>query len=131
MRGGANFFENVGMRVSGAFLGVFMIANNPKNPKFSSLAPSALASHLYTSLAGGAQKQSIRESVRLVLYYFGPSIAVLVVAFRALMRTSGSSTTPHFIFLRGQTVQKRAQSQTPCVNYYLRWPNRDLELFTE
>ena len=68
--GWANFFENMGMRVSGAFSDVFMIFNNPKNPNFSSLAPSALASHLFTPLAGCAQKQGIRESVRLTLCSF-------------------------------------------------------------
>ena len=56
--GGANFFENVCMPVSGAFLGCFLSFNHPKSSKFSSLAPSALASHSYTFLAGGALKNN-------------------------------------------------------------------------
>ena len=61
-----------------------MSASHPKSPKFSSLAPSALASHFYTFLGGGrAQKQGIREPVRLTLCSF-ERYTVTLEALRAI-----------------------------------------------
>ena len=66
---GANFFKNVGMCVSGAFLGVFMTFKNPKNPKFSSLAPLALAKELFLDTCNRNRTKHLTETIVQSLQY--------------------------------------------------------------
>ena len=69
MGGGRTFLKMCACRFLGYFLGVFTFQYT-KSSKFSSLAPSALASHLFTPLAGGARKNKVREPVHLTLCSF-------------------------------------------------------------
>ena len=57
---------------------------NPQNPKFSLLAPSALASHSLTYLSRTRAKQCIYEPVRLTQCLFWGTMTVLL-AFRVVL----------------------------------------------
>ena len=89
---GANFLKMWGCRFGGYFQGVFSlsISRNPQN--FLARASGARESLIYLFDSRRAQKQRIREPVRLALCSFGPSTAVLA-AYRALNFAYDGSAT--------------------------------------
>ena len=93
MGGGRTFLKMCACRFRGYFLGVLPFNIQKSSKIFFARAFGARESRIYLFGWGRAQKQRIREPVRLALCSFGPLTAVLV-ALTASICTSDSSTTP-------------------------------------
>ena len=128
---GANFFGKSVHAGLGFFCGCFplSISKNPQNFLRSRLQRSRVTS--IPLWQGRAQKQRIREPVRLVLCSFGPSTAALA-AFRALICARDGSTTHTLCFRAARPCKSAYETMYFWQIMNLRWFNYcDFELFNE
>ena len=91
MGGGRTFLKMCACRFRGYFLGVLPFNIQKSSKIFFARAFGARESRIYLFGWGRAQKQRIREPVRLALCSFEPPTAVFIT-FRALICASDGST---------------------------------------